>query len=104
MKSKLVSKSSTCDCGNEEVLRKEGFCCDHQVVEQTDVQVDEALTESFIKDMKYLIYLLVLIRTSKNPQVKESLNKLYPYAVAFYLKNFNQGSVISNEMTFMLFR
>lgn len=47
-----------CDCGDDEKWKQEGSCVDHQNKNE-EVVVDEGETANFIKEMKFLHYILL---------------------------------------------
>ena len=55
----------------------------------------------FIKEMKFLFYLLTELYDSILPKFK-MICPIFSHQLAEFLVNFNQNSMISNEMTSML--
>lgn len=39
-----IKVQGCCDCGNEEMWKKQGFCTDHCLKEEKDIEVDQAET------------------------------------------------------------
>jgi hypothetical protein len=92
-----------CDCGDDEKWEVAGSCVDHRPLTEK-VLINQLQGSLFTKEYKFAFYTLLqlYLRTHDNPDRKSYLKFCGRFAknLALYLKDFNEGSVISNQMTY----